>query len=59
METCDQNRIMYAAAYSLLKRFAQRERIAEETFDKLNIAMAACQACDPILSHHCEKSEIS
>jgi len=57
MEHYDNKRIVYAASYALLKRFVRKGIITAQTFEKLNIAMAECQACDVIISHHCEKDD--
>ena len=57
MEHYDNKRIVYAASYALLKRFVRRDIISTQTFEKLNMAMAECQVCDVIISHHCEKDQ--
>ena len=57
MEHYDNNRIVYAASYALLKRFVRKGVITTQTFEKLNMVMAECQVCDVIISHHCEKDE--
>ncbi len=57
MEQYDKNRIIYAASYALLKRFVQKNVITMQSFEKLNKAMAECQVCDLLISHHCENPE--
>lgn len=57
MEQYDNKRIVYAASYALLKRFVRKGIITARIFEKLNIVMAECQACDVIISHHCENEE--
>ena len=42
-----ENRISYAAAYALLKKYAH---ITPEKFEKLNRLMAALYMCDPIVA---------
>ena len=43
-----ENRISYAAAYALLKKYAEQKDITPEKFEKLNRLMAALYMCDPI-----------
>ncbi len=57
MEHNAKKRIIYAASYTLLKRYVKRNIITSETFDRLNELMADCQVCDLLVSYHCEKSE--
>lgn len=57
MEHYDKNRIVYAASYALLKRFVRKGIVTTQSFEKLNMAMAECQVCDLIISHHCENDE--
>lgn len=57
MEQYAKSRIMYAVSYALLKRFVRKNIITIQKFEELNTAMAECQVCDPILSHHCENGE--
>ena len=45
-----ENRISYAAAYALLKKYAEQNAIAPDKFEKLNILMAALYMCDPIVT---------
>lgn len=54
MEQYDKNRITYAASYALLKRLVRKNIITMQTFEKLNNAMAECQVCDLLISHHCK-----
>lgn len=44
------NRISYAAAYALLKKYAEQNAITPEKFEKLNRIMAALYMCDPIVA---------
>lgn len=53
MEECEMRKIIYAASYDLLKRFVGKGIIDEEQFEQLNIIMADCQMCDPLISHNC------
>lgn len=45
-----ENRISYAAAYVLLKKYAQQNHITPEKFEKLNRLMADIYMCDPIVA---------
>ena len=45
-----ENRISYAAAYALLKKYAVQNAITPEKFEKLNRLMAALYMCDPIVT---------
>lgn len=45
-----ENRISYAAAYALLKKYAEQKDITSEKFEKLNRLMAALYMCDPIVA---------
>lgn len=45
-----ENRISYAAAYALLKKYAVQNAITPDKFEKLNILMAALYMCDPIVT---------
>lgn len=42
------NRISYAAAYALLKKYAEQNAITAGMFEKLNKLMADLYMCDPI-----------
>ena len=53
MEECEMRKIIYATSYDLLKRFVGKGIIDEEQFEQLNIIMADCQMCDPLISHNC------
>lgn len=44
------NRISYAAAYALLKKYAAQNAITPEMFEKLNKLMADLYMCDPIVA---------
>ncbi len=48
MEHNVKNRITYAAAYALLKKYAERNPITPEMFEKLNKLMADTYRCEPI-----------
>ena len=43
-----ENRISYAAAYALLKKYVKQNAVAPEMFEKLNKLMADLYMCDPI-----------
>ena len=45
-----ENRISYAAAYALFKKYAEQNAITPEKFEKLNRLMAALYMCDPIVT---------
>lgn len=45
-----ENRISYAAAYALLKKYAAQNAITPEMFEKLNKLMADLYMCDPIVT---------
>ena len=45
-----ENRISYAAAYALLKKYAVQNDITLEKFEKLNRLMAVLYMCDPIVT---------
>ena len=45
-----ENRISYAAAYALLKKYAVQNAITPEKFEKLNRLMASLYMCDPIVT---------
>lgn len=45
-----ENRISYAAAYALLKKYAEQNAITPEKFEKLNRLMASLYMCDPIVT---------
>ena len=45
-----ENRISYAAAYALLKKYAEKNAITPEKFEKLNRLMADLYMCDPIVT---------
>ena len=45
-----ENRISYAAAYALLKKYATQNAITPEMFEKLNKLMASLYMCDPIVT---------
>ena len=54
------NRISYAAAYALLKKYAVQTAITPEMFEKLNKLMADLYMCDPIVAQikgRCQKNE--
>ena len=53
MEESEIRKILYAASYDLLKRFVDKGIIDVEQFEQLNIIMADCQMCDPLISHNC------
>lgn len=42
------NRISYAAAYALLKKYAEQNAITPGMFEKLNKLIADLYMCDPI-----------
>ena len=44
------NRISYAIAYALLKKYAVQNAITPEKFEKLNRLMASLYMCDPIVT---------
>ena len=44
------NRISYAAAYALLKKYVKQNAITPEMFEKLNKLMADLYMCDPIVT---------
>ena len=50
------NRISYAAAYALLKKYVKRNAITPEMFEKLNKLMADLYMCDPIATPKREKA---
>ena len=43
------NRISYAAAYALLKKYVKHNAVTPEMFEKLNRLMADLYMCDPIV----------
>lgn len=45
-----ENRISYAAAYALLKKYAEQNAITPDKFEKLNRLMAALYMRDPIVT---------
>ena len=45
-----ENRISYAAAYALLKKYAVQNAITPEKYEKLNRLMASLYMCDPIVT---------
>ena len=45
-----ENRISYAAAYALLKKYAVQNAITPEKFEKLNRLMVSLYMCDPIVT---------
>lgn len=53
-----ENRISYAAAYALLKKYAVQNAITPEKFEKLNRIMVDLYMCDPIVAQkkgRCQK----
>ena len=44
------NRISYAAAYALLKKYVKQNAVTPEMFEKLNRLMASLYMCDPIVT---------
>ena len=44
------NRISYAAAYALLKKYVKQNAVTPEMFEKLNKFMADLYMCDPIVT---------
>ena len=50
-----ENRISYAAAYALLKKYAAQNVITPEMFEKLNKLMADLYMCDPIANRKGER----
>lgn len=45
-----ENRTSYVVAYALLKKYAERNAITPEMFEKLNKIMADLYMCDPIVA---------
>ena len=48
------NRISYAAAYALLKKYVKQNAVTPEMFEKLNKLMADLYMCDPIVTQERE-----
>ena len=50
------NRISYAVAYALLKKYVKQNAVTPEMFEKLNKLMADLYMCDPIATPKREKA---